>query len=286
MIQGPADEVIASGKLGDDVQKSRPGSAVISRIPSRVPSSVGEGSDQTLVDGDQTRPTNGLSGGLQDVPVPAKDVNKSSEANKYVKKDAMEEKKSEGGVKWSVMSLYLKSMGPWWYWVLAILVFGVQQLGSLAANIWIREWANQYNSESTGPYQLGALPIDYVSNYVSTSYVATGISKISPYFDVRQSSILAQLVPDVDVGYYLAVYAIIGGAGMLVALFRDLCIYPLPIRNDFLLTYISAFLRIFNRVLDHSQKPYASSHEGQIQVLRCHSTWPVDEPFLQRSRGS
>lgn len=226
-IQGPADEVIASGKLGEEVQKSRPGSAVISRIPSRVPSSVGEGSDQTLVDGEQTKATNGMSGELQDGPASSgRDTKKPSDANKNTKKDAMEEKTSEGGVKWSVMGTYLKSMGPWWYWVLAILVFGVQQVGSLAANVWIREWANQYNtSERASAHHIGISPTDYVSNYASTGYMAQSISKVAPYFDVRRSSILAQFVPEVDVGYYLAVYAVIGAAGMLVALFRDLLLF-------------------------------------------------------------
>lgn len=49
--QGTAEEVIASGKLGEEIRsKSRPGSSDASRVPSRVPSSVGDESDQTLID--------------------------------------------------------------------------------------------------------------------------------------------------------------------------------------------------------------------------------------------
>ena len=55
--QGSAQEVIASGKLGEEIQqKSGPGSAHVSRVPSRVPSSVGDESGNTLIneaDGDQ-----------------------------------------------------------------------------------------------------------------------------------------------------------------------------------------------------------------------------------------
>lgn len=226
-IQGTADEVIASGKLGEDVQKAHPGSAAISRIPSRVPSSVGEGSDRTLIDGDQSKSTNGLSGELEDGSALAgNDTTKGSGKTQNVKQDALEEKKSEGGVKWSVTTLYLRSMGPWWYWALAILVFGVHQLGSLAANIWIREWANQYDaSESSGLHPLSLSPTDYVSNYASGGYMAQGLSRVFPYFNVQKSSILAQIVPEVDVGYYLTIYALIGGAGMLIALFRDLLLF-------------------------------------------------------------
>jgi ABC-type multidrug transport system ATPase subunit len=103
-VQGSADEVMASGKLGEDVNKSRPGSAAISRIPSRVPSSVGDESNETLVD---DAAANGNSNGKL---TKVKSVQKEPKS----KKDAMEETKPEGGVKWPVIILYLKSMGPWY----------------------------------------------------------------------------------------------------------------------------------------------------------------------------
>lgn len=101
-IQGPSEEVVASGKLGDDVHKSRPGSSSVSRIPSRVPSSVGEESGNTLVD-----EVNG-SGALDQKLSKIKSHDKADK-----KKDSMDEKKSEGSVKWAVMLVYLKAMGPW-----------------------------------------------------------------------------------------------------------------------------------------------------------------------------
>jgi ABC-type multidrug transport system fused ATPase/permease subunit len=96
-IQGQAEEVMASGKLGEDVNKSRPTSAAASRIPSRVPSSIGDESGDTLLEPGES------SGKLK----------KTRGAGTDGKKDAMEETKAEGGVKWEVLSLYLKSMGPW-----------------------------------------------------------------------------------------------------------------------------------------------------------------------------
>jgi ABC-type multidrug transport system fused ATPase/permease subunit len=104
-LQGPTEKIMASGKLGEDVNKSRPGSAAVSRIPSRVPSSVGEESGETLID--DSEPANGNGNGkLTKV--------KSKSSQKEPKKDAMQETKSEGGVKWAVIALYLKSMGPWY----------------------------------------------------------------------------------------------------------------------------------------------------------------------------
>lgn len=100
-IQGSAAAVMASGKLGDDVNKSRPGSADISRMPSRVPSSVGDESGDTLIE--DAAPANGKDGSK----ARAKSVDKGP------KQDAMKETKAEGGVKWTVLVLYLKSMGPW-----------------------------------------------------------------------------------------------------------------------------------------------------------------------------
>jgi ABC-type multidrug transport system ATPase subunit len=100
-IQGTSQEVIASGKLGDEVNnKSRPGSSSVSRIPSRVPSSVGDESEETLVN--EADATNGKH-----------DKPRSKSVATVEKKDAMAETKAEGGVKWTVLVLYLRSMGPW-----------------------------------------------------------------------------------------------------------------------------------------------------------------------------
>jgi ABC-type multidrug transport system ATPase subunit len=106
-VQGPTDEVMASGKLGDDVNKSRPESAAVSRIPSRVPSSVGDKSGDesgdTLIDDGE--PINGKM---------HSNLKKVKGKDKGPKKDAMAETKAEGSVKWTVLVLYLKSMGPWY----------------------------------------------------------------------------------------------------------------------------------------------------------------------------
>ncbi|OWO99771.1 hypothetical protein B2J93_6826 [Marssonina coronariae] len=216
-IQGSSEEVMASGKLGDEVTKSKPGSAEVSKMPSRVPSSVGDESGDTLIgeieaangDGDRrlSRATSIDKGAKKDV------------------KDGMQETKAEGGVKWAVLLLYLRSMGPWWFWILAVIVFGVQQFGSLAANIWIRQWANQYETESLQAHH-AISPNSYVGNTISMVRVASSrVSQVQPYFDPNKTSILSQVAPNVDVTFYLTVYALIGAAGMLVALFRDMWLF-------------------------------------------------------------
>ncbi|KAF7941204.1 hypothetical protein BELL_1086g00010 [Botrytis elliptica] len=211
--QGSADKVIASGKLGEEITKSSPASALHSRIPSRVPSSIGEESNETLI---EEQSANGKPD----------DANAKPKAKKSKeKKNAMAETKAEGGVKWRVLVLYLRAMGPWWFWVLAVMVFGVQQVGALGANIWIKQWANQYDAEAVRTkYHLSAN--NYIGNTISTIQVASSkLSQVQPYFDPNKTSIVAKLAPDVDVGYYLGVYALIGIACMLIALFRDFWLF-------------------------------------------------------------
>ncbi|RDL35361.1 ABC transporter transmembrane region [Venustampulla echinocandica] len=213
-IQGSAEEVIASGKLGEDFIKSRPGSAIASQIPSRVPSSVGDESGGTLVDDMGTAPG-----------AKSKKAQKAKSAQQDVTKDAMSETKAEGGVKLPVIALYLKAMGPWWFWVLALAVFGIHNFGILAGNVWIREWANQYSTESVSTYHTVSTQ-GYLGNSISTVQVASSrIVQLQPFFNPTKTSLLAKFAPDVDVAYYLTIYAIIGILSMFIALFRDLWLF-------------------------------------------------------------
>ncbi|CEI41968.1 ATP-dependent bile acid permease [Fusarium venenatum] len=209
-IQGPSAEVIASGKLGEEIQKTHPGSANPSRIPSRVPSSVGD--DETTVNGQG----DALDG-----------VDSSKDTKSKPKKDAMEETKATGSVKWPVLKIYLRAMGPWWFWVVALFVFVAQQISGLATNLWVREWANQYVEQG------GPMGMEVKSNAYSTSQ----FSKVSFANAVRLGS--ADGTPEqlngaifmqaghenVNAMYYLTVLAAIGIAGALAALFRDLWVF-------------------------------------------------------------
>lgn len=107
-IQGSPEEVIASGKLGDEVSKSRPGSAPASGMPSRVPSIIGDDSGETLIEDSIA------ADGDRDL---AKKLSRIKSADKGEPKDAMAESKFEGGVKPEVLLLYLKSMGPWYVYL-------------------------------------------------------------------------------------------------------------------------------------------------------------------------
>lgn len=195
-IQGPAHEVIASGKLGEEIQKSRPASANPSRIPSRVPSSVGD--DETMVN------SNGdaLDG-----------VDSSKKNKKKPKQDAMDEGKATGSVKWPVMKLYLQAMGPWWFWISAIGVFLLQQLSAVATNLWVREWANQYTEKAQTEAVFHTMRLHYNAEAFS--------SRVMAYASGRDSENDVQ----VNAWFYLTVLAAIGVAGAVAAFIRDLWLF-------------------------------------------------------------
>ncbi|KAI5461683.1 hypothetical protein BGZ63DRAFT_404517 [Mariannaea sp. PMI_226] len=213
-IQGPSQEVIDSGKLGEEIQKSRPPSTSHSQLPSRVPSSVGDG--DTMV--------NGQGDALDGI-----DSTKNDNIKKKRKLDAMEESRVTGSVKWPVMKHYLLAMGPWWFWAVAFIVFSLQQLSAVATNFWVREWANQYVDDQ---------PLLAWNNrghsYSTSTYTTTGFANIARLanvetqqstHDVNGQTLLENKGPEVNVMYYLLVLAGIGAAGALAALIRDLWLF-------------------------------------------------------------
>lgn len=214
--QGTADQVIGSGKLGTDIQISRPPSANPSRIPSRVPSNVGE---------EEVNNTDALDG-LD----PAKTGNKKGGNPKL---GAMDEGKATGAVKWPVMKLYLGAMGPWWFWIVALFVFNFQQLSTVATQAWVREWANQYVRVKVGAVAYNTWSQTFraeVSTRAAGLQIAGfGISTVvqtSPESDMgMQQMLMAPEQPSVNIPYYLIILAAIGVAGAIAAFVRDVWLF-------------------------------------------------------------
>jgi ABC-type multidrug transport system fused ATPase/permease subunit len=212
--QGSPEEVIASGSLGEDIQKSRPPSGLNSEIPSRVPS-VGDVSANGTANGNAT----------------------SVGATKQVgDAEAIKETKAEGGVKWRIIFLYLSSMGGWLFWVAAVLAFVAQQAGSIATSVWIRQWANQYTIKglsTLGAQQRNISPVHNIRSFTPSSSLSTGcfasgscawnLPFSSPEFSA--SGVNASTKSDVDVGYYLGIYGLIGLCYMCVSLLREFILF-------------------------------------------------------------
>ena len=211
IVQGSSEEVIASGKLGEEIQRSRPVSANPSRVPSRVPSSVGD--DDTMVNG-------------QGDALDGFDSTKKDNIKKKQKMDAMEETRATGSVKWPVMKQYLQSMGTWWFWVVAFIVFATQQLSTVATNFWVREWANQYTKNNTQESLRMNLQGQWTGPGSISTADFTNVIRAKASYNPNQVAIESDDgVASVNVMYYLTVLAAIGIAGAVAALIRDLWLF-------------------------------------------------------------
>ncbi|KAF2727713.1 P-loop containing nucleoside triphosphate hydrolase protein [Polyplosphaeria fusca] len=219
-IQGNSTEVINSGKLTEDLSKSRPASQGASRVPSRVPSDVGgeEAEGEHHANGNANGTANGKTNG--------------SANPKKSAPDSYEETKAEGGVKLSIILMYLRAMGPWYYWVGAALTFAAQQVSSVATNVWIRSWANAYTRKSARfSIATNTSPITHVPtlNGMGTCLNSGTCSwniplLMQPQEELYSYSMQASLTTsdsEVDSGYYLGIYAILGLVFMLITFVRE-----------------------------------------------------------------
>ncbi|ORY16095.1 ABC transporter type 1, transmembrane domain-containing protein [Clohesyomyces aquaticus] len=218
--QGTPSEVIDSGKLTEDISKSRPVSRGASRVPSRVPSSVG-GEE---ADGEVNH-SNGAANGNSN-------GNGLADPKKVPASNTQEETKAEGGVKLSIIFMYLKAMGPWYYWIGAALVFVAQQASSVATNVWIRTWANAY-AEKNVQY-MGArhcMPVTHAPTFSGTGTCMTSgtcswnlpwfVQPKEQYSYGMMDTTFTAADSEVDSNYFLAVYAILGLAFMFITFLRE-----------------------------------------------------------------
>ena len=223
--QGSPDELTASGAFGDELNKSRPGSKGVSQAHSRNMSSADlNGKSKIVMNGDAIK-LNGLANGTSDS---AKDKVREENAN------IRTEGKATGSVNIKVIGMYLASMGPWYYWLVAFIAFALQQLGSVAANVWIRAFANAYTREVTIA-SISSLQSNTIANhhthsasYSLNSFSTSGIFWNLPLSSAHSSSSTQYMSTSsseddsgVDAWYYLIVYAVLGIFYILISLIRE-----------------------------------------------------------------
>ncbi|TID16010.1 hypothetical protein E6O75_ATG09068 [Venturia nashicola] len=213
IAQGTANEVIDSGKLSEDMSKSRTESNGPSRVASRVPSDLG--GEEALGEHESNGHADAANGTVKDKKLDAQVEN--------------EETKAEGAVKFAVMLMYLKAMGGWWYWGMAALSFILQQGASVATNVWIRYWANAYvNTDMAAASRHKHSPITHVGTItgLGTCMTSGTCNWAWPMTDVHSNETvysMSRLDKDgeVDSSYYLGIYALLGIAFMFITLFRE-----------------------------------------------------------------
>ncbi|KAF2143052.1 uncharacterized protein K452DRAFT_225934 [Aplosporella prunicola CBS 121167] len=225
VAQGTPNEVIDSGKLSEDLSKSRPVSRGPSRVASRVPSDVG-GEEAMGENGHAVG--NGTANGTANGAAlkPAEDAKPP------------EETKASGSVNMDIIYMYLRSMGRWWYWLIAFGVFAAQQISSVATNIWIRQWANAYSDRQVSVLGVkqNAAPITHTNIVSGLGSCLTSGSCLwpMPWFSSSESApalqqqdgfqtsmMSASSHTEVNSGYYLGVYAALGVAFMIITLLRE-----------------------------------------------------------------
>jgi ABC-type multidrug transport system fused ATPase/permease subunit len=259
LAKGTAKDVVSSGKLTDDLSKSMTLSRGTSKAPSRIPSEIAE-------DSMEATSANGVANGKVD----------------KTQKPAHTETKAEGGVKLGIILLYLRAMGSWWYWSLAALSFVVQQLISVATNLWIREWSNQYATEDVSIQgEQWNSSVSHISGSVSFgSCLKYGSCGFTMPFRKRPG--LKTTVNDgaVNVDYYLWVYAGIGLVFMISTLGREIILFW---------GSIQASHRIHDRLMEHVTRAkfrfFDSTPLGQIMNRFSKDIEAVDQEVTPAAVG-
>ena len=219
--QGSPEEVLTTGALGDDLLKSRPGSRAGTQPHSRNASVLNLG-------GGTNREVNGHAPEANGHP-------RESAVDKKAEKDnanTRTETKATGSVNINVIKMYLTAMGPWGYWFVAFLAFGIQQVGSVAANVWIRSWANAYSRSVQQAFRILSHSSEAATGYVSPFGLSSNSFSTGTAFwnlpiirGTAASTVSIQNSSDetngVNAWYYLIIYALLSLFYIFVSLARE-----------------------------------------------------------------
>ncbi|ODH51972.1 hypothetical protein GX48_01757 [Paracoccidioides brasiliensis] len=221
--RGTPQEVVAAGILGEEILNSRPASSS-SRTLANSPSSSEREEPEWLdnqADAADAANNGNINGNVNGATV--------KENNKKEQKIASQfgEEKIVGSVKYSTIAMYLRAMGPWYFWVVALVAFGAQQIGSLATNLWIREWANAYPVDKVSADDAGrsAALANLRLPTMVTAYVPRPFSWRAPeiyysYIDKNDS-----VNDDLNPWYYLGTYALLAFGYIFITLLREMVLF-------------------------------------------------------------
>ena len=124
--QGRPEEVFSSGALSANCDEDT-SSGTLDFLKATFTGSDSERKEQNSVTSSQT----------------AHLSNEGAKNDSKLDKD-LAESRPEGAVRGRLIQLYLSSMGAWYYWLGMIIIFFATQLGTVAKDMWVRNWANQH----------------------------------------------------------------------------------------------------------------------------------------------
>ncbi|KAL9621567.1 MAG: hypothetical protein Q9160_003959 [Pyrenula sp. 1 TL-2023] len=219
VAQGHPDEVKAGGLLGEEIDKSRPGSRGNSTISSRVPSDL---ESQTNKPSDDQHHANGTVGGQSST----QKARPKEQENANIRVEG----KETGRVKFDVLRMYMTAMGSWLYWVLAVAAFLAGQLGSLGTNIWIRQWANAYTTRSTSSLHASSKLAVLPGNLPSNGWTHISSITVPETHQSSQTPVISLTNDEVNVGYYLGIYGLIAFMYLVITLSREMVLFSGSLR--------------------------------------------------------
>ena len=222
-IQGSPEEVMSSGLLGEEASRSKPNSKSGTQSHSRAQSDVGADDHGHGVANGYAQTSNGHPAELGK----GKTANADSQNEKA---NIRTEGKATGRVKLSIVKIYLAAMGPWYFWTLAFMLFIGQQISSVTTTVWIRQWANSYSidemasSGSTMSAPIAQHSISHGHTFQSSCVIrGTCAWRYMHFLGSRLDSVSQKGRPasEVDVSYYLGVYALLGLLYIGVSMARE-----------------------------------------------------------------
>ena len=199
-----------------------------------------------------------------------KEIERRQTAGKLVQ----DEEKASGSVDWRVYKTYIESLGPWWYWILIVVGFIIQQGTQVFQSYWIREWAASYGTRATDVVlQRETFALESQSMIWGQSTVY-GFPHIGIANDSVHSYGMHNNAADGIAGrsdtFYIVGYSVIGFTYVLLSFGRTM------------LVFFGGTTRL-KSPLRETPRQY---NKRKTSFLRHYAHGPNHEPFLQRHRNS
>ena len=255
--QGNPDEVLASGVFGKEIQKSRPGSKSGTKLHSRNQSAGNI--------------PNGANGSTEGNTTKSKAHVDVKNANTRTEELAI------GSVNWRVIVLYLRAMGPWYFWFLILFTFTLENVANISTNVWIRQWANSYHTEAIG----STMPLNTASKVANNTFVVwtAPFKKVFNHAKPQQE-LLARTGSSNDDGYFLGIYALLGFSYVLICLARLGITFKGSLNASRII-----HTRLLNSVLRAKFKFFDSTPLGQIMNRFSKDLQAVDQDLTPVAAG-
>lgn len=210
--QGSPENVLMRGGFGEETESIRNSlvrSESVTPVPSETPSRVG--SKSNIVNLMKPLTVHENDADADDVTTEALTANKELERKKAAGRLVLEEEKATGSVNWRVYMTYLYSLGPWWYWILILGSFFLQQSTQVFQSYWVRAWAASYGARKppTVVSHLGTIAVgDHYMTWGQS--LVQGFIQTVPINRRIEANEIGEIISGRDDMFYIVGYAMIG----------------------------------------------------------------------------